>query len=241
MTNSSTTSSAPATVSHPSIDTWIAYYAGEVPEAEASELREHLSSCRRCVDLVLDLDRFAKPAPSAGTVADFEQAAVWRAVKHAVEPRARAQRWPAVVALAASSVFAVVGLSQYGARVDLESRIAQLSRLEPNVVIENLRPGASERSSAGAGAAVELSADRGTYALILNLENEVDFPAYELRVFDADGHEVERVRGLAISDFGNFSLAVPPGALAAGRYELRLFGLEVDAERLIETYPIFFR
>jgi hypothetical protein len=241
MTNSPPTPNPAPAGWHPSVATWIAYYARKVPESEASGLRKHLARCRRCIDLVLDLDRFAEPSPRIGAVADFEQAAVWRTVKAAVEPRARVGHWPTVAAVAASTVFAVVGLAQYNARVDLETQIAERSGLQPNVVIESLRPGARERSAGGVDATAELSAAGGPTALILNLKDEVDFPAYELRVFDGEGGEVERIPGLTISDFGNFSLAVPPGALAAGRYELRLFGLDADAEQLIETYPIHLR
>ena len=47
-------------------------------------LQQHLSRCRRCLDLVLDLDGFTKPAdPQSGTVADFEKAA--RALEEAAE------------------------------------------------------------------------------------------------------------------------------------------------------------
>lgn len=236
-----TTAPAPAG-SHPSVDVWIAYYAREIPEPEAQDLRQHLVECRRCVDLVLDLDRFAEPSPNAGGGSvDFAQAAVWRSVKQAVELPVRVQRWPAAVAVAASLVLAVFGSTQYDARTDLESRLAEASRLQPNMVIRDLRPGARERSSRGVDATVDLPAEGGPVALILNLEDEVDFPDYKIRVFDATGEEVTKVSGLAISEVGNFSLAMPPGALAAGAYELRLFGLVDGGEELLETYPIRLR
>ncbi len=225
---------------HPSVEMWIDYYAGKVPADENDGLRRHLSHCRRCLDLILDLDAFAEPEPPrAGGAADFEKAAVWRAVRGALESRSagRPRRWP-VVAIAASLFFATLGLTQWSTRVELESRVAELTRLQANMVIEDLRPGARERSSGGVDATVDLSTEAGTIALILNLVDDVDFPDYELRVFDAAGIEVERVSGLDISEVGNFSLALPAGALAAGSYELRLFGLEENEEQRIETYPI---
>ncbi len=232
---------------HPSIETWIDYHsgAGGVSAEDSGRLQRHLSRCRRCLDLVLDLDGFAKPAePQSGTVADFEKAAVWRAVKGAIEPAriAEMRRWPAIAAVAASLVFATVGFSawnqQLGARIAAESQIADLTRLQANVMIEDLRPGARERSSAGVDATVELPAGAGTKVLILNLEDEVDFPDYEVRVFDAGDAEVTRVSGLVISEFGHFTVALPPGSLAAGSYELRLFGLSQQQDQLLEIYPI---
>ncbi len=233
--------------SHPSVDTWIDYHAGRAPARETESLRRHLAGCRRCIDLVLDLDAFAEPSPpAAGAAADFEKAAVWRTVKPAVDadrgvaaPTRTAWRWPTIAAIAASLLFAVAGLSQRGARIELESQVAELSRLQPNMQILDLRPGARERSLSDGDAMVELSATAGAI-LILTPEDAAEFPAYEVRVVDAAGVEVRRVSGLEISEFGNFSLAVPPGALAAGSYELELIGLG-DLEQPIETYPIRLR
>ncbi len=244
MTNSVSTSSPTPANPHPSVETWIGYYGEKMPADENDGLRQHLSRCRRCIDLVLDLDVFAEPSPPrTGAAADFEKAAVWRAIRGTIESRTtgRSRPWQAAVAVAASVLFAAVGLSawnQRGARVELESRVAELTRLQPNMVIEDLRPGARERSSGGIDATVDLSAGTGMVALILNLEDTVDFPSYEIRVFDAADNEVDRVSGLEMSEVGNFSLALPPGALAAGSYELRLFGLGRDGEQRIEVYPI---
>ncbi len=239
--SASTLNPTPANL-HPSVETWIDYYASGVSAEEGERLQRHLTRCRQCLDLVLDLDAFAEPAPPRTTAADFEQAAVWRAVKGAFEPGtiAWARRWPAAAVVAASVLFAAIGLSAWNersTRVELESQVAELTRPRPNMVIEDLRPGARERGSSGVETTVDLSADAGTIALILNLEDDVDFPGYEIRVFDTTG-EVERVPGMELSDVGNFSLALPAGALAAGSYELRLFGLGRDREQHIETYPI---
>ncbi len=226
-----------APTAHPSVESWHQYYSRQLPDAEAADLRQHLSECRQCIDLVLDLDAFADPPAAKSGVADFQQAAVWRTVKNALErPAPRARHWPAVAAVAASLLFAVVGLSQRGARIETEARLAQLIQLQPNAQILDLRPGALERSSGGVDATVDLPADGAT--LVLHLEDEVDYPAYQLRVVDAAGVEVNRVSDLRISEFGNFSLGLPPGTLAAGRYDLRLFGLAGEREEELETYPI---
>ncbi len=104
MSDNVSTSSPAAVNSHPSVETWISYYAGKAPADESNRLERHLCGCPRCVSLVLDLDIFADPSPpKAGAAADFEKAAVWRTVKNTLEPRsvARPRRWPATVAVAA--------------------------------------------------------------------------------------------------------------------------------------------
>ncbi len=229
------------TTQHPSMETWIAYHGRVVSDQERQRLQRHLSGCRRCIDLVLDLDAFAEPKPrQSSAVGDFERAAAWRAVKCAVERRpaaARVRRWPAVAAVAASLFFAAVGLSQRSARVELKSQLAELTHPQPNPLIADLRPGARERSAGGVDATVDLPAGVAI-TLVLHLQDEVDHPAYELRVVDPAGVEVHRIPDLAISDVGNFRLGLPPGALAAGSYDLRLIGLGDDGEHPLETYPI---
>jgi hypothetical protein len=41
-----------------SVDRLLAYYHGELPEAEADPVQEHLSLCRDCADLVLAIPAF---------------------------------------------------------------------------------------------------------------------------------------------------------------------------------------
>ena len=231
---------------HPSVDTWIDYHAGKVSEAQAEELRRHLARCRRCVDLVLDVEAFAAPSQPPAGAADFEKAAVWRTVQHAVEPRARtAWRWPAVAAVAASLSIAALGLSAWSAQQDqlhqLREQAASLSNLRANAVILNLRPGSRERSSGSSITTVDLDDEPRMLVFILNLVEDVDYPGYEVRVVDSTATEVTRVPELEISDLGNFQLALLPGTLGAGSYELRLFGLDGDSEQQLETFPIRLR
>lgn len=258
-------SQSPSIRSHPPVDAWIDYHAGKTSNKDAEALREHLSRCRLCVDLVLDLDAFAELSPTGDATADFERAAVWRTVKHgilddqhdgAVEQTERdlgqgnnrgevahhapiGRRWLTAAVGTAAMLFAAIGLSQHSARTELESQVAELTRLQPNVEIVDLRPGARERSSRGVDATVEVPA--GNVTLILHLEEDVDYPEYQLRIFDSKETEVDRITDLRISDVGNFSLGLAPGSLAAGDYELQLFGLVEGAEQRLEIYPIRLR
>ncbi len=228
---------------HPSTETWIEYHEGRVSEEARQRLQRHLSRCRRCVDLVLDLDAFVEPeARQEGAIGDFERAAAWRAVRGTLEHRpaaGRATRWLAAASVAASLLFAAVGLSAWTQQRDtvtgLEAKLVALTRVQPDVPSVDLRPGARQRSSGGVDATVDLPADG--CLLVLHLEDEADDPAYELRFFDAAGTEVDGV-GLSMTDAGSFELLLPAGALDAGSYELRLFGLGDEGERQLETYLI---
>ena len=223
---------------HPSVDAWIAYYSGSVSDREQARMQEHLTRCRRCVDLVLDLEAFAEPAgEDRRQASEFERAAAWRALQPALRPR----RWPAAAAMAASILVAIGSLSWAQQRrvIDgLEARAADLARPWANLVIQDLSPSSRQRSAGGADATTDLHPGGGAIALILNLEEPATHRGYEVRILDAGGQEIHRLRGLEASEFDNFYLALPPGSLANGSYELRLFGLDPGGEELLEIYPI---
>ena len=225
---------------HPPLETWIDYHAGHVAAPESRRLQGHLAGCRECVDLVLDLDAFSEPAaPAQSRVSDFEKAAVW----HRLGPHLESRRWPAVTAVAASLMLAVLGLSAWTEQrrtiAGLETQVSELSRPQVDVMIRDLRPSSRQRSAAGgADSTTELPADSGPITLVLNLEEPVAYPGYELEIVDAEGAQTYRLAGLTPSEFDNFYLNLPPGSLTAGEYELLLFGIAGEERDLLEIYPV---
>jgi hypothetical protein len=84
----------PAEEEHPSAETLAAYHAGGLPAATAEPLRDHLTRCAECADLLLELEGFPEletagrePRPEP----DAEVAAQWRALRQRLrreaEPR----------------------------------------------------------------------------------------------------------------------------------------------------------
>lgn len=227
---------------HPSLDTWIDYHAGTLGREETQRLQGHLAACRKCLDLVLDLDAFADPAgPPTSGPADFERAAVWRGL----EPRLARRGWPRVAALAASILLAVFGLSlwngQQRALAELETRIVELSSPQADARILDLRPGARERSAGGADSTTELPVDSGPITLVLNLAEPASHDGYELEIVDADGDRAHHFTGLQPSELDNFFLSLPPGSLPAGEYQLVLSGVTDGRRDLLEIYPVRLR
>ena len=146
--------------------------------------------------------------------------------------------------MAASLAVATLGLASWSQQRrsihGLEARVAELEQPRINVSILDLRPGSRQRSARGADAATELPAADGAI-LVLHLEEPVEFPDYEVEVADAVGAAVWRRQGLEASEFGTFHLALPARYLAAGSYELRLFGLNGASRELLEVYPLRLR
>ncbi len=240
---------------HPGVDTWISYHAGTVSSGEQKHLQQHLASCRECLDLVLDLDRFVEPAEESDRkVSDFEQAAVWRSLQpHLAAESAPAEapvRRSAWIAIAASVLFATFGLSQWAAQqreiASLDARITELSRPHANTVILDLTPSSRQRNARGADVRTSMLTTAGPVTLILNLATPVEYPDYRLEILDLAGTEVRQIDDLRMSEFGNFTLSLPAGSLASGDYDLQLYGIDTGAgdspvETLLETYPISLR
>ncbi len=229
---------------HPPAEVWIDYFNGALSGEDANGLSRHLSHCRQCIDLILDLDAFAEPSSQSGPTTEFEKAAVWRTVRNVMTSRspARLRQWPAWAAVAASLCLAVFGLSywslQHSELNQLRTQAATFSQAPANAVIASLRPGSRQRGSGGPAAAIAVGEEPKMLVFVLNLIDAVDYPEYEVRVFDSSDTEVARISDLELTDIGNFQLALLPGVLDIGSYDLRLFGLGEGSGRLLETFPI---
>lgn len=69
--------------SHPSPETLTAYHAGELTAAAAEDVQEHLTVCRHCARLVLDLPAFLEAPTAAAEIErpDEEAEAAWRQIR----------------------------------------------------------------------------------------------------------------------------------------------------------------
>lgn len=228
---------------HPDLDRWIAYRDGELPAEEQESLQRHLAGCRECVAIVLDLEAFSRPEESdrAG-ISEFEVAAAWRAVRSAISADVkREHRWHVPTALAASLMVAALGLStwlavEHRTATELRRTVAELSRPQINVPIEDLWPDTTTRG--GLQRAVEvLTADR-SLTLVLNLQESQEFPDYRVEIIDSEGTEIWSSTGLEMSPFGNFTLGIPRGFLPAGEYGVRLYGLEGERNVPLQDYAV---
>lgn len=65
---------------HPTPETLVAYHAGELPADEQEALRDHLTLCHDCADLLLDLVSFAEftPPEQAPILVDSEVEGAWQ-------------------------------------------------------------------------------------------------------------------------------------------------------------------
>lgn len=245
--------SAPDPTSHPEVDTWIAYHGGELPEVEERRLRSHLTSCRRCVQLLLDLDGFVNdPAhhqPANGErTADFERAATWRLVQAshnaATAPtRRHPQRswrsWRSTVAAVAATVLlALSGWTVLHQQGELQELRTSLSSPQANAPIFDLRPGGSLRSLKSPAQRLEVPAGSG-FTLIINLIEAGSWATYRARIVDPQNTEVTSVEGLKLDRLDTLTLLMPSRVLPPGLYAVELRGDGQQAETPpLESYSI---
>ena len=233
---------------HPDPEDLIAYHSGTHQGSEAERVQDHLLSCRPCLDLLLDLDRFVHSAPSAETSGvetesvRFETAAAWRALRPLLRPPAG--RGP-IRALAASLLVAVIGLGLWGFGQWHFSEL--LGRAQTDTLVVGLAPLSSGRRSAAEAEVVELREENPGFTVVLRLSpDKWGFGSYVATIVgaeDAEGEEQEELfrEGITQQKHGTFTIDMPRDFLEPGDYLIRLFGVESGREELVETYPFTLR
>jgi Putative zinc-finger len=207
---------------HPSVSTLTAYHGNELSPEENARIQEHLASCRRCTEIVLDFDSFVAEPAGEPEIASFEAAAEWRKLRKRLREDDENQKerpapvlpsWKTAYAVAAVLFLGVVGLSIYSLslRRELEQPVADLEVLVLN---------ASDRR----GVEPEVHEIRLPHLLELGASPAgPDYPEYRVEVSDSDGR---RLREVAIEegDLG-FTILLPKRFLPPGNYHFELFGI----------------
>lgn len=238
---------------HPDPGELIAYSCGELSEDAEAEVAEHLTRCRACLDLVLDLDGFleheraAVPAPDEIGPVDLRTARAWRELQTRLDESAPpshrvtgGQRFRiALVAVAASLLlaagFAVWAIVQQRNVDSLRQENARLDMPQPDAPIVDLFPSTSVRSTYEAESP-QIPEGPGYVILILNLPGDVDHERFEAELLDMRG-EALWTGGLEISEFGTLRLGLPRHWLGDGDRQLRVFGVGTDRQ-LLATFDL---
>lgn len=244
---------------HPSPDELVAYRAGDLTAEEDDRIQEHLTWCRDCARLLLDLAEFEQmplPPEEVGPV-DARAEASWQRLQarlgkedqpkarepemdaEAVPPVRELRQRPAVVPvwrrpaipwlLAAGLGLCVVGL---GLRIGtLQSEVDQLSAPQLNVSFEDLFADGTTRSAGPE----EVPVLHGGGVLVVTPPAES--AEYEIEVVAAASGAlvIEPLRGAARD--GVLTLGIPPSYLREGRYTARLYGIENGQRQPLGEYP----
>lgn len=236
---------------HPAPEELVAYRAGDLTAEEDDRIQEHLTQCRDCARLLLDLAEFEQltPPPEDLGPVDARAEASWQRLRSRLRdedepgeeeppvlrhrPPSRIPLWrrPAVPwALAAGLFLCVLGLGLRTAT--LQQTVKRLSEPGINLAVVDLY-GDSERTTRGEAPPEEKLS--GGSVLILKLpEGSWRFKDYEVELVPAAKHPIfEPQRGQAQDGVLTYRLplSAPPGS-----YSVHLYGLAGDRRQLLDQY-----
>lgn len=240
---------------HPGVEEWIAYHGRRLAPAEEDRLRSHLVTCPECVALLLDVEAFERPhGEEEPQVSEFEKVAAWRSFLSLLRSREAGQerppakawstgrRWPQRLAIAASLIVGVVGLSAWmtGQRLngELRARLDELSAPQVNPVIVDLHQNPAVR---GGGETATVVPAESAATLVLYLTEPREFVDFEVDILDEREKSVWSSQGLRLDrDYLTVTLALPKGSLPSGEYRIRLYGVGAGEKVLVADYPPIF-
>jgi hypothetical protein len=237
---------------HPSTSRLIAYHRGEIPPAEMTALREHLSLCEACSALVLDAAEFFSDDDDEEDAEspDFEVA--WQGLQAA--RRGAEERSPLLApvlsmppsapprrSLVRSLAFAY-GVAATFAALSLGPVLFRETipppQPQPNAGFYDLTSSGSERGEAIQETSIRFRTPGDSALLILNPKVVADSARHGVRIHRVDGSVVWGSENLVPQASGGFHLSLPAGVLPPGRYSLELYGITEGRESLLGTYPI---
>ncbi len=252
---------------HPSSDLLLAYHGRELVEVEAEALREHLALCPECAQRALDLaslsgraarDGDAESPAVAPMARPLEAAEAWEDTRralaaeglfhasHAAPPEAesrfsRSSLFGPRLAYAAAAVLLLTSVGLSLRLADAGRNLAELERARANVVLVDLHPLAASAPRADDLPPPEVAIAAGEdLVLILHLLDPGTYDRYRAEAFDAQRRTLWSTDALRRSPEGDFTLLLPRRQLAAGRYLIRLHGLEGERADLLAEYHLRF-
>ncbi len=238
---------------HPSPEELIAYDDGQLEAAQKEHIQNHLALCRECTSTLLDLAAFpnvqCRDEDSADQhVPEWETMQALLHKKKATRmpllhrPRRSAERrgefsrfFPAALA---ASLAVIVGLSLWVQT--LNQTVREFSRPRINVYHNDLIPLDEDQvREMRNGQEVTVPQETARFLLILNIGERGSFSDYMVEISDQPGGKVLwSRRGFEPSRYGTFNLELHRDYLPAGRYWLRLHGLDGDRAEILADYQV---
>ena len=239
---------------HPASEDLVAYRAGDLTAEEDDRIQEHLTQCRDCARLLLDLAEFEQltPPPDELGPVDARAEASWQRLRsrlkdedepdleppvlqHRPRPRVPVWRRPALPwALAAGLMVCVLGL---GLRMgSLGRQIAELEK--PQAVRTVVTLSSEEDITRGGGEEAPIYAEESV-ACDLSLPADPGVPAYplyEVKIVSATGKATPISAGRQPASEGALRVVLR-SAPAAGDYFFEVSGIQGEQETPVGRYP----
>lgn len=236
---------------HLSTTRLIAYHRGEIPATEAAAITEHLSLCRECSALMLEVAEFFADDDEEEDVPSSDPEAAWQKLRKAMSgaeplrslspvlslpPPAPSQRSLIRSLAFAYGVAATCAAVSVGLIVFKDMTPSPRPRANPGLY--DLTSNGSDRAEAADATPIRFRTPGDSAFLILNPEVAPDSARYGVRIHSAGGAVVWRSDDLVLQSPGGFHLNLPAGTLPPGRYSLKLYGITEGRETPLGTYQI---
>lgn len=233
---------------HPESEKVLAYATSGLTPAEAEEMREHLSVCGDCLDLLL-LRPDLRGAGGEDRALDFETFRAWREMRLRIREhelgqklarRTRALRW---LQVAAALLVLAPGLVWMKVRQDglrgLEPTVnAAIFDVQQSHVrgLDPARPDPVPPATYKGSTPITVPAGIDSYTLVFWLDAR-DFDTYEILIHDHDGDEIWRSRDVKV-ELGTATLGLARRFMKAGRYRVEIYGIGDDGRVQVGDYSI---
>lgn len=229
---------------HPDPEVLLAYHEGELSEAEAERVREHLVECDACTDVILDFAAFPDLEPPAEE--DRLTPAELRHDREALEARigSGGRSWwsrAEYAALPAAAVFllAALGLGIWGWQlrgnvVELEATVAELRAPESVELVTISDP--DEVTRGGEPIVLQLDAE-GLVVLSLPWSGD-GFSRYSIDLGAADDELSLRELEVEEQVLGGFAVKLSRDLFEPGENVLELYGHREGERVLLARYPV---
>jgi anti-sigma factor RsiW len=108
---------------------------------------------------------------------------------------------------------------------------APIEDLQPREVIRGEGPGKDVQS-------IRVPSSANFFILVLHVGDQPSHPGYALEISDRRGKLVWRGDGLQMSQFNDFTVALPSQSFPAGQYRIRLYGVRWERRQVVEEYTV---
>jgi len=213
---------------HPSPDELVDYHLDGLAAEEADRIQDHLTLCRECSQVVLDLAALSRSTPGEESLPAIDHNREWerleeRLAREAGTGSSRFPRKRRIIWALAASLVAALGL--FGWNLALRKELSEARRPRADIALADLSPEAQETArSPEAPTRIHLRPEQGTLLLVLNLGDLREFPVYRMELLDSSGGVVWTQSRVPRGEDGTFLLEIPSRMLEPKIYRVRLYG-----------------
>jgi len=120
----------------------------------------------------------------------------------------------------------------------LEGIVADLSKPQFDTPVIDIEPSRPRGDAGGSITTIEMSPSANVFTLILHTSGNLSNARYRLEILTAGGKLVFRGSGIKTTPENGLTVALSRRMIPAGRYTLRLYGLESNRTEHIEQYVV---